>query len=262
MKKEILESYWEILKDTEDLLSLGYRKQGRVKPNFSIPLKPKEATASRGSDPLKVETGSNRPMEIAGDPEKLLAEIACQVSECKKCPLSEGRTRTVPGLGVINPLVMVIGEGPGAEEDKTGMPFVGRAGQYLDKWLNAIGLSRESNCFIGNIVKCRPPGNRDPKQEEMEACLPYLLKQIEILKPKAILTAGRISSQVLIGREEGIGRLRGQTYQFRGIPLIPTYHPSGVLRSPDTLRAPVWEDLKRLKILLDTLSDTPPDTKE
>ena len=152
----------------------------------------------------------------------------------------------------MNPLVMAVGEGPGAEEDRTGRPFVGPAGRYLDRWLASIGLDRRTNCFIGNIVKCRPPGNRDPEQEESRACRSYLDRQIALLKPKALLSLGRISSQLLIESSLGIGRLRGGTYAYRDIPLIPTYHPSGVLRNPE-YRAPVWEDLQRLKTLLDSL---------
>ncbi len=179
-----------------------------------------------------------------------LEKIAKEVSVCNKCGLGKTRTKPVPGEGVLNPAVMIIGEGPGADEDRTGRPFVGRAGKYLDKWLDAIGLSREKNCFIGNIVKCRPPNNRDPKPEESSACLPYLLKQIEILRPKAILTVGRISSQILLGRTSGIGSLRGKVYYYMDIPLIPTYHPSGVLRNP-SLRPYVWEDLKLLKSVIE-----------
>ena len=148
------------------------------------------------------------------------------------------------------PRVMVIGEGPGADEDRSGRPFVGRAGQYLDRWLAAIDLDRKSNCYIGNIVKCRPPGNRDPLPGEAAACLPYLKRQIEILDPKCILTLGRIATQILCGRSEGIGKLRGQELDHAGIPVVATFHPSAVLRNTD-LRAAVWEDLKRLRALLD-----------
>lgn len=273
MDKENLESYWEILKDTEELLTGGFRKPDRAKPDFSALARQRTGKMRSPSDSGeklvsdfnlgekggfgKSPVSARRLQPESGlEPERALIRIACEVSECRKCGLAEGRTKTVPGEGVVNPLVLIIGEGPGAEEDKTGEPFVGRAGKYLDKWLEAIGLSRTTNCFIGNIVKCRPPGNRDPKPEEMEACFPYLLRQIKILKPKAILTVGRISSQVLTGREEGIGKLRGETYSFQGIPLIPTYHPSGVLRSQATLRAPVWEDLKRLKNLLEALGNS------
>ena len=154
----------------------------------------------------------------------------------------------------MSPDVMVIGEAPGGDEDVQGRPFVGKAGQYLDKWLSAIGLSRDTNCFIGNVIKCRPPANRDPQPDEIDACIPFLKRQIAIIKPKFILTVGRISSAVLSGQSAGIGRLRGRTYNFEGIPLIPTYHPSAVLRDPG-LRAPVWEDLKRLKSELDAIKN-------
>jgi len=181
-------------------------------------------------------------------PQAALEAIAGQVAACTRCALHRERRRTVPGEGVSCPLVMVIGEGPGLEEDRTGRAFVGRAGRYLDSWLQAINLDRKSNCFIANIVKCRPPGNRDPSPEESEACLPFLKRQIEILRPKAILTVGRISTQILCERTEGIGKLRGVDLAFLGIPVVATYHPSAVLRNSD-LRAAVWQDLKRLRAL-------------
>ena len=183
-----------------------------------------------------------------------LDKIAGEVAQCSRCRLCEKRKNVVPGMGVMNPDVLVVGEGPGGDEDVQGLPFVGRAGQYLDKWLDAIGLSRSTNCFIGNVVKCRPPMNRDPQPDEIEACLPYLERQIAIIKPKFILTVGRISSAVLSGQEAGIGRLRGKTYSFKGIPLIPTYHPSAVLRDQD-LRRPVWDDLRRLKSELEVIKN-------
>jgi DNA polymerase len=182
--------------------------------------------------------------------QQILDDIARQVAACTACALHRERRNTVAGEGAIDPLVMVIGEGPGAEEDRSGKPFVGRAGNYLDRWLAAIDLDRKSNCFIGNIVKCRPPGNRDPLPEESAACLPYLKRQIEILKPKTILTLGRIATQILCGRSEGIGKLRGQKLDYLGVPVVATYHPSAVLRNTD-LRAAVWEDLKRLRALFD-----------
>lgn len=185
----------------------------------------------------------------ADSKDEMLKNIREKVKACRLCGLSGLRTNSVPGEGAVNPLVMVIGEGPGAEEDKTGRPFVGRAGRYLDKWLDAVGLSREKNCFIGNIVKCRPPNNRDPKPEESFTCFPYLEKQIEILKPEVILTVGRIASQIMTGRSIGIGALRGKLYHYKDIPLVTTYHPSGVLRNP-SLRPRVWDDLKLLKTVI------------
>jgi DNA polymerase len=149
----------------------------------------------------------------------------------------------VPGVGVTNPLVLVIGEGPGAEEDARGEPFVGPAGQLLDKMLAGIYLSRTTNCYIANIVKCRPPGNRDPSPEEAAACMPYLRQQIAALQPRLILAVGRISAQYLLNTGEGIGRLRGRFFDLDGIPLMPTYHPSALLRNAD-LNAPAWDDLK------------------
>ncbi|RKX82643.1 MAG: uracil-DNA glycosylase [Spirochaetes bacterium] len=182
--------------------------------------------------------------------EELLSDISTEVKKCTLCVLSKNRKNPVPGEGILDPLVMIIGEGPGAEEDRTGKPFIGRAGKYLDKWLEAIKLSRNENCFIGNIVKCRPPNNRDPKPEESFACFPYLERQIDILKPKVILTVGRISSQIMTGRSLGIGALRGKIYRYKDTPLVTTYHPSGVLRNP-ALRPRVWDDLRLLRTVID-----------
>ncbi|MCD6121974.1 MAG: uracil-DNA glycosylase [Spirochaetales bacterium] len=182
--------------------------------------------------------------------EELLNDISTEVKKCTLCGLSKNRKNPVPGEGILDPLVMIIGEGPGAEEDRTGKPFIGRAGKYLDKWLEAIKLSRNENCFIGNIVKCRPPNNRDPKPEESFTCFPYLERQIDILKPKVILTVGRISSQIMTGRSLGIGALRGKIYHYKDTPLVTTYHPSGVLRNP-ALRPRVWDDLRLLRTVID-----------
>ncbi len=161
----------------------------------------------------------------------------------------------MPGEGSERPLVMVVGEGPGAEEDRTGRPFVGPAGQYLDEWLAAVRigeepLSRRTNAYIANVVKCRPPGNRDPQPDEAAACLGYLRRQIALLRPRALLAVGRTAARYLLGIESGVGAARGRTWQFDSIPAIVTYHPSAVLRDR-SLRRPVWEDLKALKALLD-----------
>ncbi len=178
-----------------------------------------------------------------------LEELNKQINTCTKCDLHFNRLYAVPGEGVLNPLVMIIGEAPGGEEDKRGRPFVGRAGQYLDKWLTAINLDRRSNCFISNVIKCRPPENRDPHPEEIERCRPYLERQIALLAPKFLLSLGRISSQTLVGEKKGIGSLRGGTYFYKNLPLVPTFHPSAVLRNQE-LRARVWEDLKLLRTLM------------
>ncbi|MDR3145589.1 MAG: uracil-DNA glycosylase [Treponema sp.] len=186
-------------------------------------------------------------------------ETAREVEGCTACSLAEGRRRGVPGEGVPNPLVLVIGEGPGSDEDATGRPFVGRAGQLLDRILAGIGLSRDKNCFIANVVKCRPPGNRDPLPAEIAACLPFLERQIDLLKPLAILALGRVAANTLLGDERGIGKLRGCFAEYRrrnadspAIPLLATYHPSALLRD-ETLKRPVWEDMKLLMGKLESL---------
>jgi DNA polymerase len=138
---------------------------------------------------------------------------------------------------------MVVGEGPGADEDASGLPFVGPAGKLLDKMLSSIGLSRETNCFIANVVKCRPPQNRDPAADEQAACLGFLRRQIALLRPRAILCVGRIASGALLGTADGVGKLRGKWFDFEGLPLLVTYHPSALLRD-DSYKRPAWEDLK------------------
>lgn len=179
-----------------------------------------------------------------------LADVAWRVNECTLCGLCETRKHAVPGTGVMNPKVMVIGEAPGAQEDISGEPFVGPAGKYLDAWMGALKLFRGRDLFIGNIIKCRPPENRDPLPDEKEACLPYLKRQIQIIKPKTILCVGRIAAQILTGDPAGIGRLRTKQYKFEGIPMVVTYHPSAVLRNPQDYRKPVWEDLQQLLKLI------------
>jgi DNA polymerase len=185
-------------------------------------------------------------------------KIAAVVRDCKACRLCETRKNAVPGEGAQSPLVMVIGEAPGADEDSSGRPFVGKAGQLLDKMLAAINLSRESNCYIANIIKCRPPGNRDPQPDEIAACAGFLESQIEALKPRFILCAGRISSQALLHSAEPVGKLRGRfmDYMIKGmtIPLIATYHPSALLRNEE-LKRPAWDDLKMLRAALVPAAD-------
>jgi len=166
------------------------------------------------------------------------------VSDCRLCALHEGRSRTVFGTGDRQADWMLIGEAPGAEEDKQGLPFVGKAGQLLDRMLMAIGLQREQ-VYIANIVKCRPPENRDPKPEEAAACSAYLKRQIELVNPRVILVLGKVAAHNLLGTEEALGKLRGAPYLYEdtGIPVIVTYHPAYLLRKPSEKRKS-WEDLK------------------
>jgi len=182
--------------------------------------------------------------------EDSLEAIVADVTACGACGLAATRTLPVPGEGSIHPLVMVIGEGPGADEDSTGRPFVGKAGQLLDKMLQSIGLERNKNCYIANIVKCRPPGNRDPEFDEIASCFPFLKRQIALLRPEIILCAGRVAAQSLLKTGKGINALRGEFFEFSigeaVIPVLCTYHPSAILRD-ESLKRPAWEDLKLLK---------------
>ena len=166
-----------------------------------------------------------------------------RVASCTRCELHRTRTQTVFGIGNRQAEWMVIGEAPGAEEDRRGEPFVGRAGRLLDEMLRAVGLSRDT-VFITNILKCRPPGNRDPAQGEAAACRRYLERQIELLSPRLILAVGRIAAQQLLGTEAPVGRLRGRLHRLTQaeIPVIVTYHPAYLLRSP-TQKRKAWEDL-------------------
>lgn len=184
-------------------------------------------------------------------------ELSEKIKACKNCELCTNRNNSVPGQGVEHPAVLVIGEGPGEEEDKQGLPFVGPAGQLLDKMLASIQLDRNINCYIANTVKCRPPYNRDPSPEEAAACRSFLDAQIHILKPKIILLVGKVALRNLmnIQGEISLRRYRGQIYEYNGIPLIVTYHPSALLRNADYKR-PAWEDLKFFKTkLLELMPD-------
>jgi uracil-DNA glycosylase len=168
-----------------------------------------------------------------------------EVRGCVKCRLSETRTQTVFGEGDVDAKIFFVGEGPGENEDLTGRPFVGRAGQLLDKMIGAMGLSR-SQVFIANIVKCRPPNNRVPAPDEVETCTPYLVRQLEIIRPRAIVTLGLPAVKYMLGDPKlTMGRTRGTWQSWRGIKLMPTYHPSYVLRAyTEANRAAVWSDLQ------------------
>ncbi len=194
-----------------------------------------EAVSAPEADAAPV---SNEP--LGADWETLIQ----QVESCRRCPLHESRTQGVFGVGNREAELLVIGEAPGAEEDRRGEPFVGRAGQLLDAMLAAIGHSRKT-VYIANIIKSRPPGNRDPVAEEIEACLPYLRRQIELIRPRLILLVGRVSAQTLLGSNAPVGRLRSQLHRLPGfaIPAVVTYHPAYLLRSPLEKRK-AWADLR------------------
>ena len=175
-------------------------------------------------------------------------ELRRCVAGCTRCALSQSRTNTVFGVGNADADWMIIGEAPGAEEDRKGEPFVGRAGKLLDQMLYAIGQSRDQ-VFIANILKCRPPNNRDPKPDEAAACREYLEQQIAVIRPRIILAVGRIAAQNLLGSDEPVGRMRGRAHELNGIPLVVTYHPAYLLRSP-TQKRKSWSDLCLAKRLI------------
>lgn len=247
-----------------DYLSGGFKRPREVYAFTDDPADMKNSAEAESLQELPAvpETALETTIEQSTTEEgDSLEAVAAEIASCTRCGLCSTRTNTVPGEGIRRPLVMVVGEGPGADEDETGRPFVGRAGQLLDRMLDSkgrIGLSRKSNCFIANVIKCRPPGNRTPQPDEISACVPFLVRQIKLLKPKVILAAGNTAVKTLLDSTEGITRLRGTFTVFRGtllmdgefnIPLLPTFHPSALLRD-ESLKAPVWEDMKTLRAKL------------
>jgi DNA polymerase len=187
----------------------------------------------------------DEPREDVGPRDDSMAKIASEVNVCTKCRLHETRDKAVPGVGPDDADLVFIGEGPGADEDRQGEPFVGRAGQLLTKILAAVELGRDE-VFITNIVKCRPPNNRDPRPDEIEACEPYLKRQLRALEPKVICTLGRHAAMTLLESKESMARLRTGERQYEGIRLFPTYHPAALLRNPQWKR-PVWEDIQKVR---------------
>ena len=195
------------------------------------------------------------PSEPIEPPEPIEPMIALQAirddlgADCSRCKLHTlGRTQVVFGVGNPNADLMFVGEAPGADEDIQGEPFVGRAGQLLTKIIEAIGLRREE-VYIANVIKCRPPGNRNPEPDEVEQCEPFLFRQIDTVKPKVIVALGKFAAQCLLRTNDPITRIRGREFKYRDAILIPTYHPAYLLRTPSAKRE-VWEDMKRVRAIL------------
>jgi DNA polymerase len=179
-----------------------------------------------------------------------LEDLAVEASTCVQCRLSEGRTHVVFGMGDPHAELMFIGEGPGEQEDRQGLPFVGRSGQLLDRLLlEELGMTRD-RVYIANVVKCRPPGNRDPKPDEIEACRPYLRQQLDLIRPTVVVTLGRFAAQWLLETSEGITRLRGRSYPFAHGVLIPTLHPAAALRGGAEPLGQMRADFVRAKMVL------------
>jgi DNA polymerase len=221
-------------KETVDLLALALRQQEELGLG-AMTLSYADLNLIRPKPPKRRARSGAKPLD----------EFCHQIENCTKCRLHQGRTKFVFGVGNPNAAIMFVGEGPGREEDLKGEPFVGRAGQLLDNILKAIQFDR-TQIYIANIVKCRPPGNRDPQPDEMTECLPYLKQQIEIINPRFICCLGRIAAQALLGVTTPLGKLRGRFMDFDGRKLMVTYHPAALLRFAEYKR-PTWEDVQMLR---------------
>jgi DNA polymerase len=216
--------------------------------------RPKPELPKRADEPALFELPVPATLPITGEAwgsAQTLDGLHERICACVKCPLGRTRTNFVFGTGNPAATLMIIGEAPGADEDAQGEPFVGKAGQLLNKILEAIGFKR-GDVYICNILKCRPPGNRKPLAEEVDLCLPYLRKQIALVKPKLILALGLTAAENLLATTESLGRLRGRILEYEGTPLMVTYHPAALLRNPNWKR-PAWEDVQAVRKLHDEL---------
>jgi DNA polymerase len=223
-------------------------------PSVDSTGRPPRRQTSEPDSPLPATVNVPTPSGelFGGSAIETLEEIETLVASCKKCPLYKTATNPVPGEGNPHAQLMCVGEAPGATEDETGRPFVGAAGQLLTKILAAIDLPREQ-VYICNVLKHRPPGNRNPLPEEVTACSPYLIRQIELIKPKVILALGTFAAQTLLNTKTPIGKLRGSVHEYHGVPLVVTYHPAALLRNPGWKR-PTWEDVQLARRILDRSS--------
>jgi DNA polymerase len=185
---------------------------------------------------------------VARSPAEALGALRAHIGDCTRCKLHTGRTNLVFGVGNPESPLMFVGEGPGADEDEQGIPFVGRAGQLLTQIIKAMGYERDE-VYIANVVKCRPPGNRNPEPDEIEQCEPFLLRQIDVIQPKVIVALGKFAAQTLLRTNDPISRLRGRFHRLGGTRVMPTFHPSYLLRTPSAKRE-VWEDMKQVMAVL------------
>jgi uracil-DNA glycosylase family 4 len=227
------------------------------RPASAAPANQRPPAAPPEQAPAAVAAPSPAPTEEAGDPVVAgLAALRREVLACTRCPLHTSREQAVPGEGNPRAEVLFVGEAPGASEDRAGRPFVGPSGELLDRILsNAMGL-RRSEVYIANVAKCRPPDNRNPEPNEVAACLPYLQRQVDLIRPKVIVCLGRVAAQNLLGVTDSVSRLRGRDLDYRGTPVVVTWHPAYLLREPAAKRD-TWEDVKRVNRLLGR-PDVPP----
>lgn len=264
LKKEEKEQIFNLLK-TSDAYINGYQRQYFAStPDFfdDAEAAGDSITGAQNSFPTEqasTTAQSSSPAQPSSDDSQnhsvTLDELNAKMLRCTRCSLARTRNNVVPGQGVSNPLVLVIGEAPGADEDMKGLPFVGKAGVLLDKMLGAIHLDRNSNCYIANTVKCRPPENRNPLPEESDACKSFLEAQIHILKPKMILCMGKVAAEDVLNESFSITQNHGKFFEKYSIPVMATYHPSALLRN-ESLKKPAWEDLKAFRRELDKICST------
>ena len=212
---------------------------------------PADAASQAGSE----EGKSSAPAALYRSPEEALIAVRTDIGDCTRCKLHTlGRRQVVFGVGDANADLMFVGEAPGADEDVQGIPFVGRAGQLLTDIIEKGLQIPRKDVYIANVIKCRPPGNRNPEQDEVETCEPFLFRQIDVIKPKVIVALGTFAARALLRTLDPISRLRGRVYDYRGAKLIPTFHPAYLLRNPSSKRE-VWEDMKLVKRLLSLKSE-------
>ncbi len=207
---------------------------------------PEEIPRGQRSTPVEPAAQAAKPQPSVPEPERAarLEQLKAEVSTCVKCRLHQGRTQTVFGVGHPNADLVLVGEAPGFEEDRQGIPFVGRAGQLLTRILGAMHLSRDE-VYICNIIKCRPPENRNPSIDEIATCEAYLIEQLQLIQPKVICVMGKVAAYTLLQTKVSISKLRGQWHHYKGIPVMPTFHPAYLLRNPGGKRA-VWEDMQQI----------------
>ena len=214
----------------------------------------RKSETGRPEDEPATEAPQVIPVTLARSSQEALDLVRAEIGDCTRCKLHKlGRRQIVFGVGNPSADLMFVGEAPGADEDIQGIPFVGRAGQLLTKIVEAIDLRRE-DVYIANVIKCRPPDNRNPDPDEVETCEPFLFQQIDAIKPKVIVALGTFAAKALLKTQDSISRLRGRVYDYRGAKLIPTVHPAFLLRSPDRKRD-VWEDMKKVRAILQAPAD-------
>lgn len=226
---------------SSDERSMYIQKESAMPADTMLPDEPQQSPAP-AEKVVTADANASEESSVSSVSDIGWPELKQRVRDCTSCKLRAGCSQTVFGVGDQNADWLFVGEGPGAEEDAQGEPFVGQAGKLLDNMLMAIKLKRGKNVYIGNIVKCRPPGNRAPEADEIKQCLPYLQRQIELIQPRLIVALGKVASNTLLGKDATLASLRGTVHDYNGIPLIVTYHPAYLLRTPSE-KAKAWQDL-------------------